>query len=232
MKRARRQNRRYRGSRSGGIGVLIPVLIVLCVIAAGILYFVNDNMTFTLDGTFLSPDKEKTSGDDVSANLIIESPEDAPPVQPDESTVEPKDETAVPENDAGVRALFIPIGEVKSEELFAAKLSEISADKRINTLVLEVKAEDGTLAFSSDSPLASAAAVSGDDGTLSRVMQSAKEKGIAFFFICRASRTTKRRAKARRKARAPETRLYGSTTEMSGGCRHIPKRRANILFLR
>ena len=181
MKRARRQNRRYRGSRSGGIGVLIPVLIVLCVIAAGLLYFVNDNMTFTLDGTFLSPDKEKTSGSDVSANLIIESPEDAPAAQPDETLPEPEAETTVPEKDAGVRALFIPIGEVKSEELFAAKLSEISADKRINTLVLEVKAEDGTLAFSSDSPLASAAAVSGDDGTLSRVMQSAKEKGYRVF---------------------------------------------------
>lgn len=186
MRRARRQNRRYRGGRSGGIGVLIPVLIVLCIIAAGILYFLNDNMTFTLDGTLLSPDKPKTSDSDISANLIIESPEETPAVQPDETLPEPEAEVTSPEDDAGVRALFIPIGEVKSEELFAARLSEISADKKINTLVLEVKAEDGTLAFSSDSPLAVAAAVSGDDDALSRVMQSAREKGyrIALYMSC------------------------------------------------
>ncbi len=186
MRRARKQNRRYRGAKSGGIGVLIPVLIVLCVIAAGILYFVNDNMTFTLDGTFLSSAKKTDLPDDVSANLIIESPEQTPAVQPEEILPEPEEETPAPEEAGGVRALFIPIGEVKSEELFAAKLSEISADKKINTLVLEVKAEDGTLAFSSDAPLAAAAAVSGDDGTLSRVMQSATEKGyrVSLYMSC------------------------------------------------
>lgn len=186
MRRSRRQSRRYRGGRSGGIGVLIPVLIVLCIIAAGILYFVNDNMTFTLDGTLLSPDKGKTSDSDISANLIIESPEETPPEQTDEPLPEPEAEVTSPEDGTSVRALFIPIGEVKSEELFAARLSEISADKKINTLILEVKAEDGTLAFSSDSPLAAAAAVSGDDGALSRVMQSAKEKGyrISLYMSC------------------------------------------------
>ncbi len=186
MRRARKQNRRYRGSKRGGVGVLIPVLIVLCVIAAGILYFVNDNMTFTLDGTLLSPDNGKPSGGDVSANLIIESPDETPTVQPEEISPVPEEEPAAPEEVDGVRALFIPIGEVKSEELFAAKLSEISADKKINTLVLEVKAEDGTLAFSSNSPLAAAAAVSGDDGTLTRVIQSAKDAGyrVSLYMSC------------------------------------------------
>ena len=186
MRRAKKQSRRYRGAKSGGIGVLIPVLIVLCVIAAGILYFINDNMTFTLDGTLLSPDKGKTTGEDVSANLIIESPDETPVVPPEDILPEPEDDASAPEEVTGVRALFIPIGEVKSEELFAAKLSEIPADKKINTLVLEVKAEDGTLAFSSDSPLATAAAVSGDDGTLSRVIQSAKEKGyrVSLYMSC------------------------------------------------
>ncbi len=185
MRRSRKQSRRYRGAKSGGIGVLIPILIVLCVIAAGVLYFVNDNMTFTLDGTLLSPKTEKPSGGDVSANLIIESPDEPPTAAPEEVLPEPEEETPAPE-EAGVRALFIPIGEVKSEELFAAKLSEVPVAKKINTLVLEVKAEDGTLAFSSDSPLAAAAAVSGDDGTLSRVIRSAKEKGyrVALYMSC------------------------------------------------
>ena len=186
MRRARRQSRRYRGAKSSGIGVLIPVLIVLCVIAAGILYFINDNMTFTLDGTLLSSDSKKTSDNDVSANLIIESPNETPAVVPEEISPEPELDTPAIEETDGVRALFIPIGDVKSEELFAAKLGEVSADKKLNTLVLEVKAEDGTLAFSSDSPLTAAAAVSGDDGALSRVIQAAKEKGyhISLYMSC------------------------------------------------
>ena len=186
MRRARKQSRRYRGAKSGGIGVLIPVLIVLCVIAAGILYFVNDNMTFTLDGAFLSQGKDKPTGNDVSANLIIEEPDETPAVQPEEPSPGPEAGTPAAEEPDGVRALFIPIGEVKSEELFAARLGEASADKRINTLILEVKAEDGTLAFSSESPLATAAAVSGDDGALSRVIQSAKDKGyrVSLYMSC------------------------------------------------
>ncbi len=186
MRRAKKQSRRYRGARSGGIGVLIPVLIVLCIIAAGILYFVNDNMTFTLDGAFLSQNKDKTTANDVSANLIIETPDETDAVQPEDILPEPEAGTPASDETDGVHALFIPIGEVKSEELFAAKLSEIPADKKINTLILEVKAEDGTLAFSSESPLATAAAVSGDDGALSRVIQSAKEKGyrVSLYMSC------------------------------------------------
>ncbi len=186
MRRARKQNRRYRGAKSGGIGILIPILVALCVIAAGVLYFVNDNMTFTLDGTILSPKTGTPSDSDVSANLIIESPDETLAAAPENILPETKEEIPAPEEADSIRALFIPIGEVKSEELFAATLSEVPTANNINTLVLEVKAEDGTLAFSSNSPLAAAAAVSGDDGTLSRVIHSAKEKGyrVALYMSC------------------------------------------------
>lgn len=180
MRRGRRTSRRYRGSR-GGIGIVIPLLVVLCIAAAVSLYFINDNMAFTRDGAFfLSPNKDvKTS--EVDANLIIEQESEpaAEPVEPDKS-----DETSdVPENEEK-RAYFIPIGKVKNTELFAATLAEIPS--YINTLVLEVKAEDGTLAFASESDIAENAEVGGDDATLISVMEKAREQGynVALYMSC------------------------------------------------
>lgn len=186
MRRTRRTSRRYRGSRRGGIGVLIPMLLVLCVAAAISLYFINDNMAFTLDGVFFPVLGNSDPSEEIGANLIIEEPEteqeipDAPP--PQQQVQEPA--SAV--TDGSVRALFVPIGSVKSAELFSAALAEISADAKINTLVLEVKAEDGTLAFSTDSPIAENAAVSGDDATLKSAMEKAREAGykVALYMSC------------------------------------------------
>lgn len=181
MRRGRRTSRRYRGSRRG-IGIVIPLLIVLCIAAAVSLYFINDNMAFTRDGAFfLSPNKEvKTS--QVDANLIIEQgSEDTPePVVPEQSNEVPD----MPESDEGKRAYFIPIGSVKNTELFDAALSEIPSG--INTLVLEVKAEDGTLAFVSESNIAKNAAVGGDDTTLTSAMTKARAAGyrVALYMSC------------------------------------------------
>ncbi len=186
MRKARRTTRRYRGAKRGGIGILIPVLIVLCVIAAGVLYFINDNMTFTLDGSFLSSGREKEFGNEIDANLIIENPAEEAPASIPEIPEEKAPDVPPEQKESGIRSLFVPIGDVKSAELFSATLSEIPADKRINTLVFEVKAEDGTLAFSSDSPIAVAAAVSGDDATLSAAIKTAKDNGyrVALYMSC------------------------------------------------
>lgn len=183
MKRARSYRRRYRGSRRGGIGILIPVLIVLCIVAAGALYVINDNMSFTLDGAFFKPAKGEKEPEQVEANLIIEAEE--------EKTQTPLESEAGSNPPAPIatdktRAYFIPIGSVKSAELFASELSEVPSDKGINTLVLEVKAEDGTLAFASESPLAQSAEVSGDDEILKSAIASAREAGyrVALYMSC------------------------------------------------
>ena len=68
-----KNQRRYRGSRRK-IGLLIPVLVVLCIIAATALYVINNNMTFTKEGSFFIPEKDETP-QDVEANLVIEEPE-------------------------------------------------------------------------------------------------------------------------------------------------------------
>ncbi|MBQ8004509.1 MAG: hypothetical protein IJ299_05405 [Oscillospiraceae bacterium] len=186
MRKARRTSRRYRGAKRGGVGVLIPVLVVLCIAAATVLYFINDNMTFTLDGTQLSSGMGNDLGGEVDANLIIEAPAEDMPAEENTPAAETPSDTAPEQDNTDVRALFIPIGEVKSAELLAAKLAETGADKRINTLVLEVKAEDGTLAFSSDSPIAAAAAVSGDDATLTAAIKAVRDAGyrVSLYMSC------------------------------------------------
>ena len=188
MRRTRRTSRRYRGSSGGGIGIIIPVLIVLCIIAAGVLYFVNENIAFTKDGTLFETWGSKEKDEIVDANLVIENSEKENPLDADVSSSEAEapSEPSVSTPQSGVRARFISIGSVKSAELFDAALSELSPDAGWNTVVLEVKAEDGTLAFASSSPLATNAAVSGDDALLSSAISKAKEKGlrVALYMSC------------------------------------------------
>lgn len=178
MRRGRRRTSgRYRGSRRG-IGFLIPTLVVLCIVAAVALYIINENMTFTKDGKQFIFGQTEEETETVDANLIIEEPA-APTV---EETTPP-----VAENSAesiNVKAKFIPMGMVKSPEHFAEALAAIPAG--VDTLVLEVKAEDGMLAFASDSTIAATAEVSGEDSVLENSVAKAKEKGfkIAFLMSC------------------------------------------------
>ena len=66
----KRSSGRYRGSRRSG-GVLIPLLVVLCIAAAVTLYVINNNMTFTREGSFFIPEKEVRT-EKAEANLIID----------------------------------------------------------------------------------------------------------------------------------------------------------------
>ena len=167
MRRKRRTSGRYRGARRR-VDLLIPILVALIISAAVVLYVVNENMVFTKDGTFFSPSEntEKVV-EDVEANLVIEEEEITEPV------------VQVPENTPAeaTRAYFIPIDSVKNTELFNVALSEVAALPSVNKLVLEVKAEDGMLAFSTDSPLGVTATVSGDDEALRSAISKAQEKG-------------------------------------------------------
>ena len=183
MRRGQRTSRRYRGSRSGGMGFLIPLLLVLCAVAAGTLYFINDNMTFTKDGAFFSPKKNDDVHEEVNANLIIET--DAPTDEGPEIAPPSVQEVGNPsQDDKHTRSHFVSIGNVKSPELFDAALAEMP--ENINTVVLEVKAEDGTLAFSSDSAIAKNAAVAGDDTCIVSAIEKSRSKGckVALYMSC------------------------------------------------
>ena len=177
MRRGRKISGRYRGSRRG-IGFLIPTLVVLCIIAAAALYIINENMTFTKDGKQFILGKTEEESETVDANLIIEEPVETPA----EEIAPPA--AAESAESAFVKGKFIPIGTVKSAEHFSDVLAQVPAG--VNTLVLEVKAEDGTLAFASDSPIAVAAEVSGENEALESAVTKAKSAGykVAFLMSC------------------------------------------------
>ncbi len=163
--------KRYKGARRS-IGCLIPLLVVLCVLAAGALYFINDNMVFTKEGAIFSPNsgKEEVPPPDteVNANLIIEEPE-PPKVEPSE-----------PLRDARgtVRSAFITRAEVMEEEKLGAIIDSLPSG--INTLVFEVKSDDGFLAFVEDSKLAKTAEVSAEsDDALRAAIEKARAKGFS-----------------------------------------------------
>ncbi len=176
MRRKRRTGGRYRGARRR-VDLLIPILVALIISAAVVLYAVNENMVFTKDGAFFSPsEKTEKTPVDVETNLVIE----------EEEVTEPPVESASPNVLAEeIRAYFIPIGTVKNAELFDLAISDAATKPDINTLVLEVKAEDGTLAFATSSPLGKIAGadVNGADETLSAAVSKARASGykVAFY---------------------------------------------------
>ncbi len=173
-----RKSRRYRGGRPGGIGFLIPALIVLCIIAAGALYVINDNMTFTKDGSFFLPEKEKKSAENIETGLVIEKED------PEVEVKEPEVTDGKTEN-TDEKSLFVPIGAVKSTELFAAEI-EKARTLGAKKLVLEVKAEDGTLAFSTKTKMGLSTGLAGDSEVLRANVQKAREEGfsVALFVSC------------------------------------------------
>jgi len=169
-----RKQRRYRGGRRQ-VGFLIPCLIILCIIAAAALYVINNNMTFTKEGAFFIPEKEEEL-QDVETNLIIEEPEEEEKVP--EVIVDTADASAT-------RAYFIPVGTVKSVELFDAELA-LAKNASANTLVLEVKAEDGTLAFSTKTRIGMSTGLAGDSAMLTESIAKARESGyrVALYMSC------------------------------------------------
>lgn len=177
----RRRVKNYRGARSGLAGVAIPVLIVLCIIAAGVLYFVNDNSVFTKEGDAVVATKENVPEEkspDVS-DVIIEQ------VEGPEKETNITDADNVKEKTEAVRALFIGISDVKDSVRFSGKLEE-AKNSGANTVVLEVKAEDGTLAFTTDHSFVADKQLSGEDELLKKAISEARENGfsVALYISC------------------------------------------------
>ena len=171
-----KKQRRYRGSRQK-IGFFIPAIVVLCLIAAAALYVINNNMTFTKEGSFFIPEKDELP-QNVETNLIIEEPEI-------EEEPEPAPVVTVSDNTPGIRGYFVSVGSVKSVELFDAEL--ISAKTSgANTLILEVKAEDGTLSYSTKTKIGMSTGLSGDSAALSESIKKARESGyrVALYMSC------------------------------------------------
>ena len=169
---------RYRGTRKR-IGLLIPTLVVLCVLAAVALYVIDNNTTFTREGSFVFDKKEETP-ENVETTLIIDETDGTSVAE------EIKEETPVRIDEALVtKALFLPIGTVKSTELFDAELSSAKS-LDVNTLVLEVKAEDGSLAFATETKIGKKMGLAGDSEALLSAVSKARAEGyrVAFYMSC------------------------------------------------
>ncbi len=177
-----KKQRRYRGARKR-IGVLIPMLVALCVLAAVALYVIDNNTTFTKEGSFVISEKEKTP-ENVETTLIIDEPDGTSVVEEIQEEPEPENE-ALTEEGLETKALFVPIGTVKSADLFAAELSSAKS-LGVNTLVLEVKAEDGSLAFATKTKMGTKTGLAGDSEMLTSAVSKARAEGyrVAFYMSC------------------------------------------------
>ena len=172
----RKSGRRYRGSR-GGTGVIIPVLVVLCIIAAGTLYFVNESSTFRREGTGVVSEAENMQ-EAVKEGVVV-SEQASGTQQNGEATSDVQNTTS-----SAMAGYFVPISSVKSIEQFDALLT--SLPQGVSTLVLEVKAEDGTLAFGSEHEFVKDKQITGDDETLKTVIAKARNAnlGVALYISC------------------------------------------------
>lgn len=160
--------RTYRGSR-GQIGCLIPTLVVLCICAALILLFLNKNLAFTSEGMTLSlPFSGReivigSSSQEQPPNLIIE-----PEIK--ETDPEPAAEISEPpptrdEYETRVeKSVFIPLEVLLDSKRFDELYANLSSE-RVNTVILEVKADSGRLSFSSAAELAKTAGAGVVDNT-------------------------------------------------------------------
>ncbi len=160
--------RGYRGKNTGGW--MVPVLCVLCIAAAAVSLLLHRCLVYTPEGTQLRlPFSDKTipvseEAEPEQVDLIIEEPVDVP--------------TQAPVAEQAQSAVFVPIDAV----LDGAKLDGIIAelvDSSVNTAVLEIKADDGRLAFVSQSPTAKAAGANAESNdAVKSALEKLGQKGI------------------------------------------------------
>jgi len=124
--------RRYRGSRRRA-GVLVPTLIVLCILAAAVLVYVNFNLEDGGDGTTILKlpfTDEKITFGEPEVELIVEEPVDV--------VVEKEVEEELPEYEARIeKSAFITLDEDFDENL--ALLEDV------NTVILKYKYDSGEI---------------------------------------------------------------------------------------
>lgn len=177
--------RSYRGSRRKS-GCLIPILVALCIVAALVLFFVQRNVSFTPEGMVLRlPFTDKTvllgKGEEVpeeDVNLVIDAPEE-PEKEPFEEPKEEPEEPVLSEYETRiVKSIFVPRSVVLDASAFDALLAQ-AKDSEINTFVLEVKAENGRLAFASTAELAANSEANASDNTaLKNALTKLEMQGI------------------------------------------------------
>lgn len=162
--------RSYRGPR-GHTGCLIPILTVLCIFAALVLLFLYNNLAFTPEGTVLTlpfSGREILIGarePEPEPNLIIEQNTNVPETPAEQVSETAEDTSNRDEFETRTeKSIFIPLEVLSDKTAFDELYSKLDKT-RTDTVVLEVKAETGRLAFTSASKLAVKAGAGSADNT-------------------------------------------------------------------
>lgn len=161
------QSYRGRSGRSGPLKILVILLAVVLLVLAAVFFWLQDYMVYTPDGVQLELPFGRS---DPTPTPTPEPTPVLPVVDPVVQTTPPKEET--PEGGA-LRAV-----EVSLDSLLAGTAMEELEAAGGNAILLDMKDEQGRLAYVSDLELAKAAGVSGADLAVNYAIATLKEEGV------------------------------------------------------
>ncbi|MBQ7119551.1 MAG: hypothetical protein IJO09_04995 [Oscillospiraceae bacterium] len=178
-----KRGKNYRGSDRSKIGVAIPVLIILCIIAGTTLYFLSDDETYTKNGDSIIPAEAEKKEDVPSeeVDIVLER-------KGGETTAEEQKtgETSATQEKKETCGYFIELASVNDVAALDQELALAKVQTNVNTIVIEAKAESGELAFDYEHEFLKKKQLSGDDELLKSAIAKAKEQGfsVALYVSC------------------------------------------------
>lgn len=178
--RRRIEYSRYRGARARRVGIMLFILLV--VLAAGALVFLLfGNIELTEDGpvlTFGFASDEPVESPDLPKNpslvIIDPSPKPAEPTPSPTATPEPTPDPAA-ERPESIRAVYLP--DITDSGAVEGALA-LARNGYIDTVVLELKHDNGSLEFSSALSLAEAAGALPEENIAADVIRHFKAEGV------------------------------------------------------
>ncbi len=180
MSRGRRYRGRHRSRK--GLKVFIAVLAVLVVLAGVCYFYVENHLVYGEDGSvsvdipWLNSWRSEESPSPSPIHIIIDSP------TPDGGGGEPSDEpgspSPTPEPVLARHALYLPI-DTLSDQAALDSLLQIGGDTRVDTFVLEVKADSGALGWASANVLAQSAGLSAAQDVVTPAIQKIRQAGFS-----------------------------------------------------
>ena len=176
---ARRQRYRGRGKLRRALTVILALTGVLLVLGVVLFTALPNYLVYTADGgvyldiPFLNRWREATDSPKPEGSPSSETRTPSPePSQTPDPTPSP-----TPKSELPIHALYVPINVLKDESALT-QLGEQLSRSGADALVLEFKAEDGFLAYSSSLPLAMQAQVSSDSDAAVDFIRKCNADGI------------------------------------------------------
>ena len=164
-KRSSYQSYRGRSKRSGPLKILVVLLAILLLVLAVAFFWLQDYMVFTADGVHLElpfSHSEPTPTPEVTST---------PPV------VDPVVETTLPQDETPEGGVLHAV-EISLDSLLAGTAQAQMEAAGGNAVLLDMKNEQGQLAYVSDIPLAKEAGLSGADRGVNDAIAALKADGV------------------------------------------------------